>query len=165
MLNRRLAMSGAIALVLAAGQAFAQPQQTPPPPFSEADRAAAEAVVHRYFTAFSVKDFVTFREVFNAPFVVGGREMSVETALEQTTSRYERLRNSFDAQDYSASKATEVRIIALHPTGALAYIHWQRLRKNGALLNEGAEVMILAKIAGQWKITGNLGADLRSFPR
>jgi hypothetical protein len=169
MLNRRLAMLAAAA-GLAVGSAAAQtpaptPVRAPPPPFSEADRAAAEAVVHRYFAAFSVKEFATFREVFTVPFVVGGREMSVETALEQTAGRYERLRNSFDAQDYSASKATEVRIIPLHAASALAYIHWQRFRKSGAVLNEGAEVMILAKVGGAWKITGNLGADLRSFPR
>jgi hypothetical protein len=165
MLNRRLAMLTVVA-GLAAGSAAAQaPAPAPPPPFSEADRAAAEAVVHRYFAAFSVKDFATFREVFTVPFVVGGREMSVETALEQTTGRYERLRNSFDVQDYASSKATEVRVIPLHAASALAYLHWQRFRKSGDLLNEGAEVMILAKVAGQWKITGNLGADLRSFPR
>jgi hypothetical protein len=149
-------------LFLAAGAAAAQPP-VPRPMFTAADAAAVTATVHRYFAAFSAKDYGVFREVFNAPFVTDGRPMGIIPTLDLVIQRYEGIRDPLDKADYAVSKAVEVRLIPLRAESALANLHWQRLKKDGGLLDEGAEVMVLAKVDGQWKITGNLGEDLRQF--
>jgi len=46
---------------------------------------------------------------------------------------------------------------------AMANVHWRRLKKDGSLLNEGAEVLLTAKAGGQWKMTGVIPEDLRQF--
>jgi hypothetical protein len=154
----------AAGLALAGGTAQAQtPTAQPPPMFSSADAAAATAVIHRYFAAFTAKDYGAFREVFNAPFVQGGREYRILPSLDDVMTMYRGIRDPLDQRDYSASKVVEMRVVPLHAASALAHLHWQRLKKDGSLLNEGAEVLVLAKVDGQWKITGVLGEDLRQF--
>jgi hypothetical protein len=73
------------------------------------------------------------------------------------------IRNPLDQADYSASKATEVRLIPLQTNLTLANVHWQRFKKDNSLLNEGAEVLVLMRVDGQWKISGVMGEDLRQF--
>jgi hypothetical protein len=164
MKQRRLAILAALPLFLA-GPVLAQPQapRQPPPMFGPADATAARAVIDRYFAAFSAKDYATFREVFTAPYVWGGRQFSTLPTLDDVVQRYQGIRNPLDQADYSASKVVEARIVPLHANGALAHTHWQRLKKDGGLLNEGAEVLLLAKVDGQWKLTGVIPEDLRQF--
>lgn len=158
---RRLALLF-VGLALIAVPAAAQ-APAPPPMFSPADAAAATAVIHRYFAAFTAKDYAVFREVFNAPFLQTGRQITTIPTLDGVMQLYEGIRNPLDQADYSASKATEVRLMPLHTNSALANVHWQRFKKDGGLLNEGAEVLVLMRVDGQWKISGVMGEDLRQF--
>jgi hypothetical protein len=165
---RRLASLAALPLLLLAGPALAQPQAPQPAPqpapmFTPADAAAARAVIDRYFAAFSAKDYATFRQVFTAPYVWGGRQFTTLPTLDDVVQRYQAIRSPLEQADYSASKAVEVRIVPLSANGAFAHVHWRRLKKDGGLLNEGAEVLILAKVDGQWKLTGVVPEDLRQF--
>jgi hypothetical protein len=161
-------MRAVLLIALAAPAATALPAlaaEQPRPMFSAADAADATAVVHRYFAAFTAKDCGTMRAVFNAPYLMGGRELTALPDLDAVLQRYQAIRGPLDQADYSASKAVEVRITPLHAGSALANVHWRRLKKDGGLLNEGAEMMLVAKVDGQWKITGVLPEDLRQYQK
>jgi hypothetical protein len=101
--------------------------------------------------------------VFTAPFVMSGRQFQTLPDLDAVTAQYRGVRERLDGDDYSASRVAEMRVIPLSGRMALTPLHWERLRKNGALLNEGAETYVLAKVDGQWRMMGVLPYDLRQF--
>jgi hypothetical protein len=161
MLSRRR-----LAILAASFAAVAAPAlaQSPPPMFTPADEAAARAMIDRYFAAFSAKDYGVFRQVFHAPFVTTReRQLTVLPTLDAVAQMYEAIRNPLDQADYSSSQASEVRVEPLSGASALAHVHWRRMKKDGTLFDEGAEVLVLAKVDGTWKISGVLGEDLRQF--
>lgn len=151
------------AALLFPGAALAQAPQAPPPMFAEADAEAAKAVIHRYFAAFTAQDYGAFRELFNTPYVMGGRSLNALPTLDDVTRQYQGIRDAVGKQDYSASRAANIRIEPLSGTSALAHTHWERLKRDGSLLNEGAEVLMMTKVDGRWRITGVLPEDLRQF--
>jgi hypothetical protein len=140
-----------VASVLASWLANAQ---SPVPSFTDSDRAAIPAIIHSYFAAFTAKEYGVFDKHFQAPFVGYGREPVVIATFEEVLKRYQGIRDPLDAADYSASKATEIRLIPMTPLLAMANVHWQRLKKDGTLLNEGSEFMLMSKSTGTWKIAG-----------
>lgn len=160
--RRLLALVASLAFpwTAAAQPASPQPQQ---PMFSEADAAAAKATIDRYFAAFSVRDYPAFRQVFTVPYLMGGRALETLPTLDAVMQRYLAVRERLDKADYASSKAAEVRLTPLGDVSALANVHWQRFKKDGSLLNEGAEILLLAKVDGAWKLTGVLPEDLRAF--
>ena len=160
--TRRFALAAVMAL--AAAPAFAQAKRTPPPMFSDADAAAVRTLIDRYFTAFSVKDYATFAQVFTAPYLMAGREgLATIPTVEGVVERYKAIRVPLENADYSASQVVEMRLTPLSGRMAMANVHWRRLKKDGSLLNEGAEVLLTAKAGGQWKMTGVIPEDLRQF--
>jgi hypothetical protein len=135
---------------------FVSAMEAPMPVFSDADRSAIPAVIHNYFAAFTAKDYGSFDKHFQAPFLGYGREPVIVATFDEVLKRYQGIRDPLDAADYSASKATEIRLIPMTPFLAQANVHWQRFKKDGTLLNEGSEFMLMSKSTGTWKIAGVL---------
>jgi hypothetical protein len=150
---------GALALAL---PALSQP--APPAPFAPADKAEVEKVINDYFQAFTDKNYDRVRDSFQAPFVnlSGGGSVVIST-LDDAVGNYRRIRESLEGSGYAASKAVEIRITALANNGVIANIHWQRLKKDGSLLNEGSEFMIVTRESGRWKICSSIGQNLADF--
>lgn len=138
-------------------------EPAPSPAFVAADRAAIESVIHRYFDAFTRKDYGSFGDYYQAPFLAFGRDAVVVPTLEEVVQRYRGIRDPLDQADYSASKAVEIRITPVTVMRALANLRWQRLRKDGSVLDEGSEFMIMSKTTGTWKIAGVMGQQLALF--
>lgn len=149
-------------LLINVATARAQPPAAPPP-YTDADTAAIQSVIHRYFAAFTAKDYGTFGEYFQAPFVGFGRDAAIVPTFEEVLKQYQSIRDPLDNADYSASKAAEIRVTPLNPARALAAVHWQRFKKDGSLLNEGAEFLIMSKTTGSWKIAGVMGQQLQFY--
>jgi hypothetical protein len=149
-----------VAAVLAPWLANAQ---SPVPAFTDSDRAAIPDMIHDYFAAFTAKDYGAFDKYFQAPFMGYGREPVVIATFDEVLKRYQGIRDPLDAADYSASKATEIRLIPMTPVLAMANVHWQRLKKDGTLLDEGSEFMLMSKSTGTWKIAGVLPQQFRLY--
>ena len=150
-----------VASVLASWLANAQ--ESPATSFTAADRAAIPAIIHSYFAAFTAKNYGVFDKHFQAPFVSYGREPVVIATFAEVLKRYQGIRDPLETADYSASKATEIRLIPMTPLLAMANVHWQRLKKDGTLLNEGSAFMLMAKSTGTWKISGVLPQQFQLF--
>jgi hypothetical protein len=132
--------------------------------FTPADAADVRATVDRYFDAFSKRDFAAFNDLFQAPFLVfgaGGGQL-IET-VNEVVARWTRVRTALDDRDYARSSATDVRVTALDGARALANVRWQRFKRDGGVLDEGAEFYAVCKNSGRWKLCGNLGQSLAQF--
>jgi hypothetical protein len=147
--------------LFAATQLNAQSQ--PVPQFTATDRSEIPAVIHRYFAAFTAKDYASFGEYFQAPFVGYGREPGIVPTFDEVLKRYQSIRDPLDQADYSSSKAVEIRLVPMTPFLALANVHWQRYKKDGTLLNEGSEFMVMNKSTGAWKIAGVLPQQFQLY--
>jgi len=159
MSRRLMLIATAIALLCAAPTRA----QTPPPPFSEQEAAAIKAVVAGYFDSFTRKDWARFATSFQTPFVIVGLGPSLIPTVDDIVRGFQMVHDRLDTMDYVASKPVDVRVTPLGPQRALAAIHWQRFKKDGSVLNEGAEIFVFSKGSGTWKMCGNLGQELAQF--
>jgi hypothetical protein len=156
-MNRRTALLFPVAL-LASTPALAQPSV-----FTPQDDAAIRAVIDGYFAAITVKDYPTIEKLAHAPYVVWGPEFRTLPTMTEVMARYRQTGDSLNLPDYKLSRAIEVRVEPLHGRVAMAHVHWERLKKDGSRLNEGAEVLVMSKVDDDWKISGNFGEALREF--
>lgn len=138
--------------------------QDTPPVFSEADAHDVEAVIERYFDAFSRGDFERFAGVFQLPYLQFAGQPVLVDSIDDIVDDYREIRAEVTkTPDYERSVADEVRITPLWQQAALAEVYWKRLKHDGTSLSEGAETMLLSKRSGEWKIAGWLGQDARSY--
>jgi hypothetical protein len=156
-MNRRTVLLAALALV-AATPALAQP-----PVFTPQDETAIRKVIDGYFAAITIKDYPAIETLAHAPYVVWGPEFRTLPTMSEVMARYRRTGDSLNLPDYKLSRAIEVRVEPLHGRLAMAHVHWERLKRDGSRLNEGAEVLVMSKIDDAWKISGNFGEALREF--
>lgn len=135
----------------------------PPAAFTAQDSEAIKSVIRHYFQAFTAKDYAAFGDYFTAPFVLVGRQPQVLPTIEDVIRTWRGIRAPLDHTAYATSKAVEIRVIPMNSERALANIHWQRFKKDGSLLSEGAEFYFVIKRSGQWKIDGQMGQQLALF--
>lgn len=155
-------------LVLALFVLTGAPAQSPaagttPAEFTAQDRANILEQIHGYFAAFSAKRYESFPGYMQAPFLGYGREPVIIATLDEVIASYRRIRDPLDQADYSSSKAANIRLMPQTPVHALAGVHWQRLKKDGSLLDEGAEILVMNKVSGTWKMAGVLPQQLKHF--
>jgi hypothetical protein len=160
--NRRNALIAAALFLAAPAVALAQPPG-PPPMYSPEDEAAIRSIVDRYFAAITVRDYAAIEQIAHAPYVIWGPEFALIPTMDGVMERYRKIRDALDPSDYALSRAIEVRVKPLHGRVAMAHVHWERLKKDGGRLNEGAEVLVMSKIGADWKISGNFGETVRDF--
>jgi len=146
---------GAIARVaLHASQAGVQ--------IDDAVTTSVSAAVNQYFLAFSNKDYDALRVSVQAPFVVFNRTgVNTLATADDVVSAYRATMERLDQVQYGATRTDAIRVIPLTAETALANVQWHRDRKDGTLLQEGAEVLMLIKASGAWKISGMLSQDRR----
>ena len=131
--------------------------------FETSDQAEITQLINGYFHAFTVKDYAALPNFFQAPFLTSFSKVSVIGTVDEVVQRYHHIRDPLDRTDYATSKAEEMRITALSAESALVDIHWRRYKKDGELFNEGAEILVVSKSSGRWKISGSVGQDLSQF--
>jgi len=166
-----LGLAGCLALgVAAASQAAAlgtrpqlRPLIRPAETFTAQDTQAIQGLIHSYFGAFTAKNFAAFSDYFTAPFVMVGRTPRTLATQQDVIRAWEQIRTRLDHTDYATSKPIDIRVIAVTPRRALANIHWKRFTHSGALMSEGAEFYFVTKLAGHWKIDGEMGQQLALF--
>jgi ketosteroid isomerase-like protein len=152
-----------VTLAQAPTLAGAQSQTQERTTFQPTDMSAITEMINDYFVAFTAKDYKALPNFFQAPFLAVGAQPEMIGTLDAVIERYHHIRDPLDGTDYAVSKAEEIHITALSGQAALANIHWLRYKKNGLLLSEGAEFMMVSKSSGSWKICGSMGQGLSEF--
>ena len=133
--------------------------------FTAKDSGAIRALMRDYFAAFTARDYPALERYFTVPFVFVGPRPRVITNLAVVLRAWRAIRASLEHSAYAASKIVQVRVIPMTGTQAMADVHWQRLRRDGTLLNQGAELYLVTKKSGQWQIDGHMEQALALFGR
>jgi ketosteroid isomerase-like protein len=127
------------------------------------DADAIRQFVDGYFASFTAKDYDVLRQDFSAPFVFMDPQPRVVPRLEEVVQVWRGIRESLDSSAYATSRVAQLRVVLLGGGRALANVHWQRLRRNGSLLSEGAEFYVLTRQSGRWQFDGVMGQNLALF--
>jgi hypothetical protein len=136
-----------------------------PPVFGDQEKADVAAVVNNYFAAFSRKDYAALGNTETVPFLrwfVGGTP-NVATSIEDVVTVSRTTRDGLDNSDYALSRAAEMIITPLSATSAMVDVHWRRDKKDGSLLQEGAEILTLLKTPAGWRINSVIGRALSHY--
>jgi hypothetical protein len=129
------------------------------------ESAAIHSLVQQYFAAFTAKDYQDFSQFFAAPFLRIGKSIDLIATVPEVVRAWIAIRDPLDHTDYAASRPVQIRVTMLSGGRGMANIHWQRLRRDGTVLDEGAEFYLVTKQSGRWQIDGVMGQDLKDFAR
>jgi hypothetical protein len=137
----------------------------PPTTFEEADKVAVRALIDRYFSSFTAKDWDTFRMVVQTPFILWsvGAVPNALTSVDDVVARSRTTREGLDGTGYAVSRAARTIITPLSSAAALVDIHWRRDKADGSLFGEGAEILAVVKTPAGWKVVGNMPRQLSQF--
>lgn len=151
---------------LSSGMLQGQARGAGRPAFQPAEAAQIKALIDNYFEGFTAKDYQKFPQFFQVPFLnLRNGRPAVQNDLGEVLKSYEHIRDSLDHTDYAVSKPEQIRITALSADSALVNILWRRYKKDGSLLNDGAEFYVACKSSGQWKLCGNIGQEMDQFAK
>ena len=137
----------------------------PSPTFEAAENAAVRDLITSYFRAFTVKDYDGLRTIFQAPFTIWSvaAAPNVVATLNEIVMLYRGIRDPLDGTEYASSRAFRMSITPLSATSALVDVHWRREKKDGSVLEEGAEVLTVMKTSNGWRINGNIARSLSQY--
>lgn len=125
--------------------------------WNETSRQEIEQAWQAYSQAFVNKDYDQIRDLVQVPFF---RWSDGVTAVFETPDEvinfYRSAREPLDARGYKTSRAdlSHARISLLSPTRVLFSVRYRRYKADGSLLEEGAQVYLMSKASGKWKVQG-----------
>ena len=126
---------------------------------SDADREAIEAMFVSYNRALIEKNYTALREHLESPFIVIDDTSRVVSDMDTVIEGFRRRREGMDPQGYSTSTPGPALFLPLTESRVLMNRAIRHYKKDGTLLEEQANVYIVSRSSGRWRILGVMPQD------
>lgn len=126
---------------------------------SDAEKQAIETMFVSYNRALVEKDYLALREHLELPFIVIDDTTRVVSDLDGVIEGFRRRREAMDPQGYSASTPGPALFLPLTESRVLMNRAIRHYKKDGTLLEEQANVYIVSRSSGRWRILGVMRQD------
>jgi hypothetical protein len=118
------------------------------------------AAVEGYNQALVDRNYTELRDRFlHVPFVVVDETPRVITSLEVVVDGLRKTREALDAEGYATTTISSPRVTVLVGDRVLINCRLSHLKQDGSMLTQRANLYVLVKANGMWKIGGIIPQD------
>ena len=128
---------------------------------ADVEEQAIEEMFVTYNRALVEKDDKLLREQLAVPFIVVDATTRLVNDLSVVVEGLRKVREAMDVQGYATSTLGPARFIRLTEDRVLVDRAVRHLKHDGSLLVERANVYIVGKSSGRWRIAGTMPQDLK----
>jgi hypothetical protein len=126
---------------------------------TKADERAIEEMFVSYNRALIEKDYVALREHLESSFIVIDATTQVVSDLDAVIEGFRRRREAMDPQGYATSTPGAAHFLVLTEDRVLMDRAVRHYKRDGTLLQEQANVYIVSRSSGRWRIAGVMRQD------
>ena len=157
----RSCVAGAIIVGLAI---LPQTTSAQAPDLNDPERRAIEEMFAAYNDALVRRDYTALRDYLEVPFIVLDATTRVAADLDALTAGLQRLREAMDSQSYATSTPGPSRFLVLSAARVLMSRSVRHYRKDGGVIDQRANVYVLRRSAGRWRIEGTIQQEPTYVP-